>query len=174
MTIWYGSDPHFYHEKIIQMCNRPFKTIEEMNENLLLELFTKIKKGDTVYLLGNIVFYHHKEILQRLRGDELNIHLIIGNHDNNKETIKPKYWRSVSFYKEIRVDDQRVVLSHYPFETWNAESHGSIHLHGHTHHNISHKVSEINNRMDVGYDNIHRFLISHEEVLELINKGNNE
>lgn len=164
MTIWFGSDPHFYHTKVIEVCNRPFTSIEEMNESFYKEADTKIKEGDVVYLLGDISFAHHKEVLQRLRGHERNIHLIIGNHDNNKYVINPKYWSSLSYYKEIKINDTKVVLCHYPIESWNKQAHGSLHFHGHTHNNASHQVTSIPNRVDVGYDNMKQFLSSYEEI----------
>jgi calcineurin-like phosphoesterase family protein len=172
--IWFGSDLHFNHDKVLEYCNRPFATIEEMNESFYKELDDKIKEGDTVYLLGDIVMYRHKEALQRIRGHQRNIHLIVGNHDNSKEVLKGKYWASISYYEEIKINDKKIVLFHYPIECWNAKSHGSIHLHGHTHNNLSHPISKIDNRMDVGYDATHSLLISYEEVLEHLNKGKNE
>jgi calcineurin-like phosphoesterase family protein len=32
---WYTSDLHFSYEKIINLCNRPFKDVSEMNNKIL-------------------------------------------------------------------------------------------------------------------------------------------
>ena len=33
--VWFTSDTHFHHENIIRFCNRPFGSIEEMNDELV-------------------------------------------------------------------------------------------------------------------------------------------
>lgn len=33
--IYFISDMHFYHENIIKFCDRPFKGIDEMNEEIV-------------------------------------------------------------------------------------------------------------------------------------------
>ena len=33
--IWFTSDTHFYHNKIVEYCQRPFASVEEMNEELI-------------------------------------------------------------------------------------------------------------------------------------------
>lgn len=32
---WYTSDLHLFHNEIIQLCNRPFKDVSEMNGKIL-------------------------------------------------------------------------------------------------------------------------------------------
>ena len=56
MDIYYTSDLHLGHKNIIRLCNRPFGSIEEM-DNLLIERWNKkVKKEDTVYILGDLFY----------------------------------------------------------------------------------------------------------------------
>ena len=34
INVWMISDTHFYHKRIIEYCERPFESIQEMNETL--------------------------------------------------------------------------------------------------------------------------------------------
>lgn len=50
--IWFTSDLHLGHRAAISMCERPFETIEEMNEILICNFNSCVKKNDTVYILA--------------------------------------------------------------------------------------------------------------------------
>ena len=81
--IYYTSDLHLCHENIIRLCNRPYKTIEEMNEDLINRWNKKVKPNDVVYVLGDFFFKQQdskyvSSVLKRLNGEKI---LIKGNHD---------------------------------------------------------------------------------------------
>ena len=76
------SDLHFGHNNIIRFDNRPFQSVEEMDETLISNWNNKINKNDTVYILGDISWYPKDktaEILSTLKGNK---YLLTGNHDN--------------------------------------------------------------------------------------------
>ena len=54
--IFFTSDTHFWHVNIIKYCNRPFETIEEMNETIIEKWNSKISKDDIVFNLGDFAF----------------------------------------------------------------------------------------------------------------------
>jgi calcineurin-like phosphoesterase family protein len=144
-----------------------------MEEAFFDELSSKIKPEDTAYLLGDIIFKEYERLLNKLNAKERNIHLIKGNHDQ-KKTCKEEYWSSINDYKEIKIGKQDIILCHFPIESWNRKKFNTLHFHGHTHGNASHSISTIRNRIDVGYDNVGKFLISYEEILILLEKQDNE
>ena len=79
--IFYISDLHFGHKNIIAFDNRPFKTVEEMDEVLISNWNQTVSSGDHVYILGDLCWGKAKDwpaVLERLSGNK---HLIRGNHD---------------------------------------------------------------------------------------------
>lgn len=150
MTIWVTSDTHFSHHNIIKYCDRPFLSVEGMNEVLIDNWNSKVKPNDTVWHLGDFGF-GPVESLQRIF-DQLNGHknLIIGNHD--KEGVKISGWEIVTPYFELVAHNLFVVMCHYPLAQWNRFYHGSIHLHGHCHGRFNKYNTETVKRLDVGVD----------------------
>ena len=53
--IFFTSDLHLGHENCIRLCNRPFSSIEEMDETLMENWNHKVTGTDTVYILGDLI-----------------------------------------------------------------------------------------------------------------------
>lgn len=53
--VYFTSDLHLGHENVIKLCNRPFDSIEEMDEALIRNWNRKVTNGDTVYVLGDLI-----------------------------------------------------------------------------------------------------------------------
>lgn len=78
---WITSDLHFFHKNIINFCNRPFNSVDEMNEKLIDEWNSKVKEDDWIYHLGDFAFCGHNKVLDLFSKLNGNILLIEGNHD---------------------------------------------------------------------------------------------
>lgn len=150
MTIFFTSDLHFYHKNIIKFCNRPFSSIEEMNQKLIDNWNSVVTDKDIVYVLGDFSFSNYDDTLnvfKKLNGCQK--FLISGNHD--KKDTKSMPWAFVKDAYELKVDGQYYYLSHYPHLSWNKSYHGSYHLYGHVHSNGNRWGSGLSS--DVGVDN---------------------
>ena len=54
---YFIADLHFGHKNIIKLCDRPFSSIEEMDEEFISTWNAKVKKkADTVYIVGDLVW----------------------------------------------------------------------------------------------------------------------
>ena len=182
-NIWFTSDHHFFHDNICKLCNRPFPSVEVMNETMIERWNSRIKNNDTVYHLGDLFMLKNKtrendrlqveSILLRLNGK---ITLIRGNHDKWLEsypvgTADGSYGADVSnnthLYLEIKHYKQKICLFHYQILDWNGRYKGTWHLYGH-----SHNTSSITrpNSLNVCVENTDYYPLSFEEIKSLINQ----
>jgi calcineurin-like phosphoesterase family protein len=80
-TYW-TSDWHWGHERIIELCNRPFKSVSEMNREILDRVNSVVTGRDTLVILGDVImgtFEETVKLLAQLRAKR--IWIIPGNHD---------------------------------------------------------------------------------------------
>lgn len=144
---FFSSDLHFWHDNIIKYANRPFKSVEEMNEKLVANHNAKVKPGDRWFFLGDFCFKGSDKIAPLIRRLNGNMTIILGNHDKarNFEGLVNDVrddWKG-------RIGKLTLHLYHYPITSWAWAHHGSVHLHGHSHGNTP---SPNLLRFDVGVD----------------------
>ncbi len=132
MTVFFISDTHFGHGNVIKYSRRPFSDVKEMDEAIIDTWNNVVKPGDRVYHLGDFSFHRPEKsqrILDRLAGQKF---LIRGNHDWSID----KWAKGFIWMKDlevIKIDGQKVFLSHYAMRTWESSHHGAWNLHGHSH-----------------------------------------
>lgn len=159
---FFTADWNLNHFNIIKYQNRPYKTTDEMNADLINKCNAKVKSGDRLFFLGGFLFgpldedkfvrtaaYFRKQITCD------NIFLIYGNHDRRgrKKTNFRNLFSFVGDYLEVLTEDNiSLILSYYPIEFpyWNRIKDGAWHLHGHT-YKLNEKASE-QKKLDVGVD----------------------
>ena len=149
--IYFTADEHYGHTNIIKFCNRPFKDVLDMNEQLIQRHNDVVKPFDTIYHIGDFSLKIAPEkvpvIIARLNGYH---YFITGSHDRwiNKSTSEGMHHKVLGPIWEGVIDNRHVFLSHYPHLSWPRSYHGSLHFHGHTHGKVAHG----RNRYDVGVD----------------------
>ena len=141
--IYFTSDMHFGHRNIINLCQRPFSSAEEMDNCMIQNWNNTIKNNDEVYILGDIAWGDTDDYLKQLNGKK---YLVKGNHDKIQSS---EYLRWIKDYHEFKYNGVRIILCHYPIEEWNGYFRGSVHLHGHQHNHIPVTADR---RIDVGVD----------------------
>ena len=80
--IYFTSDLHLGHSKIIKLSGRPFENIDEMNRALIQNWNAVVGRNDEVYILGDLSYKANADDvnawLKKLSGIK---YLIKGNHD---------------------------------------------------------------------------------------------
>ena len=151
--IYFTSDLHLGHRGIIELCDSPFESVDEMDQTLIRNWNSIVNENDTVYFLGDLT---HKltvseanEIIRTLNGKKV---LIKGNHDKGFDEI---LFEEICAFKEVTFNSVSFSLMHYTMLSWPKSHRGSIHLHGHMHnkqeYNLKMKEEGIR-RYDVGVD----------------------
>ena len=132
------SDTHFGHTNSWEKFKladgsplRPFTSTEEMDETMIERWNAKVKPGDTVYHLGDVVINKkYLNLVSRLNGRKI---LIRGNHD----IFKDEDYREVGFEQihGVRVFVDKFILSHIPLHPDCVTERFKVNVHGHLHAN---------------------------------------
>jgi calcineurin-like phosphoesterase family protein len=181
MKTFFTSDTHFGHANIIKYCNRPFASVEEMDNTLIHNWNAVVRPEDTVYHLGDFAVGGGPAApyLRRLNGT---IYFCLGNHDKRLRFIKAyldielelqdhlagsylnddKVKFGIPYLREVTVEKQEIVLCHYAMKVWNGSHKGSWQLYGHSHGTLPDDPTVLS--CDVGVDCWNYFPVSMEQL----------
>lgn len=162
--VYYIADLHFGHRNIIPYCNRPFSSVEEMDEALIQNWNSVINNHDDVWVLGDISLGLRKEEIQkrisRLKGIK---NLVKGNHDYYSGAFYREIgFHSVSKYPIIR--NGFMVLSHEPLQMITGPY---FNIYGHVHDDKNYK-DFTENSFCVSAERINYTPISEKEIIERV------
>lgn len=140
------SDEHYGHEKIIELANRPFTSVEEQTETLIERHNKTVPAGlgHTTIHVGDLFWHTLKieeaiTILSRLNGRHA---FIFGNHDELIEANIRFMSNLFTFIvgenkasgsKIIRHNKHKLTLNHYAQRVWDGSHKGHWHCYGHSH-----------------------------------------
>lgn len=196
--VYLGYLTHYNHKNLVRGISewsskdkcRNFQTLEDHNDTIVKNINSCVAPDDILYFLGDWSFGSSKEILTfRNRLNCKNIHLILGNHDKmikgkQKDLIGPNKFLTISQIKEIKIDDQVIILCHFPMRSWEKAHKGTWMLHGHCHGSLEKyyfvkklfgrffmKTNKIAKTMDVGIDTHPQFKpYSYEAIKQIMDK----
>ena len=172
--IYFTSDHHFGHRNISAYTNRPFDSVESMDEALIAAWNRTVSPSDMVYHLGDFTLGGQevaRKYFARLNG---NISVVPGGHDHRWTKTGWKGWGSgytsasglpvlilPSLYT-LKAEGHIIVLCHWAMRVFDRSHYGSLHLYGHSHG----KLPGTNHSMDVGVDAVGYEPISLGEVIK--------
>lgn len=172
MFDFWTSDLHLGHARINELSNRPFSSVDEMNETIIARWNSVVTAKDSVCLVGDICMgkiVDSLALIPRLNGTKF---LIPGNHDRfhpaysagvtKQETWAQKY-REVGFEilpVEIltEIGGVNVKVCHFPYQGDSHEedryqefrpAKNGVLIHGHVHEKWKINSGMINVGVDV-------------------------
>lgn len=166
--VWFTADTHFNHARILDLADRPFDTVEAMNECLIENWNATVSPADTVWHLGDVGMGdadRNLALVDKLNGTK---HLVAGNHDpvwpGNRHAHRHQrewlaHFASVQAFARYTVAGQTVLLSHFPY----TGDHGSVDrypefrlrdtglwlIHGHVHEQWRRRGRQLNVGVEV-------------------------
>jgi calcineurin-like phosphoesterase family protein len=184
---WVASDLHFNHKMISVYCpesrGRFVKQvgknvdgtpiyehyIDKMNVEIIRKWNEKVSPDDHVFILGDVAMGRIDQapaLIRQLNGDKT---LIRGNHDRSLmgSTELETLFIDIKDYVCFSARGVGVVMSHYPFASWDGQGHGSVMLHGHLHGTPCMVQGRIK---DVGIDTNDLYPYDFEALLEEMKK----
>lgn len=166
--IYFTSDQHWGHTKIITLCNRNFPDTHTMNVHMVECWNSVIKPYDEVYFLGDFGLCTKKSMaffLYKLNGKK---YFIKGNHDKTNilnwmvNTNQIEWWDyDHEFQYEYKGVKYTFILSHYQHQP---QKDNVICLYGHSHG----KSKPVKGSMDVGVDSVGYVPLSIEQIIQKI------
>ena len=166
MNLFLGADFHFDNANVIKHSNRPYETVEQMNEALVENWNKKVSTKDTTIIIGDFAWKNHGHWISALNGKKI---LVLGSHDK----MAKRYLQCFTDVKMIyyfTIKDRPFVASHCCQRIWEKCHYGSVHVHGHSHG----RLKTYNLSFDMGVDCNNYQPVSSEELLSMVAKREEE
>lgn len=198
MQRWFTADWHLGHARIIELAQRPFDSVEEMNLELIARFNEAVPAKALAVHMGDFAMGSISETLPLVSCLLGRNFLIPGNHDRcwlggRGSHEKIEEWRQryvAAGFRHVfrgeaaastRIEGTRVLLSHLPYRGDSREmpdrfpearpaDNGEWLLHGHVHDRWRQHGKMIN----VGVDAWGGRPVSEEQIAELIAGGPND
>lgn len=161
---WFTSDEHYGHKNIIRYSERPFHTIEEMDETLIENHNSVVQKNDMTIHAGDFTLWKnikgiYERYINKLNGKHI---FLVGSHDywlrgNGNDQI---WQRNISIHNKKYF----FVVCHYNMRTWHKSHYNSFQLFGHSHG----RLEPTGKQHDIGVDNNNYYPVSAEQIFNIM------
>lgn len=191
MSVYLISDTHFGHGNIIDYCDRPFSSLNEMESEIISRWNSKVRHNDTVLFGGDLAMApagKASEYAKKLNG---NLVLITGNHDSfSKWKASFPVLESEYFQYGYYGEEYEFYYSHWPDNYNEQNSRGDNReepkysqlpswfegweIHGHVHNNDLKNYPLIEpdeKRINVGAELLDYTPIELNELIEIIKEA---
>jgi calcineurin-like phosphoesterase family protein len=182
VEVYFTADLHFGHARIVELADRPFASVQEMDEALIANWNAVVRRpDDLVWVLGDYALGDRRQglgHLQRLNGRKM---LVAGNHDKCFLGSSDG-WKHIGEYRAAgfevvvpwarvklpppgpELPGRKVLLSHFPYDgdSTDEDRHSGARLrdegeplvHGHVHEKFTMRRSAATGavQLNVGVD----------------------
>lgn len=144
--VYITSDCFFGREKILEIANRPFSSLAEMERKIIANWNRRVGKNDLVYVLGGFAWdpSSAKRVIKKLNGRMI---FFINNPTDasiievleEDQILENKHnMMTMGIWED---SDLNSVLSYFPLAMWEGMNSGTIHFHGYSLFNLKTDLS---------------------------------
>ena len=167
MNTYVISDTHFYHENVIRYSNRPYSSVEEMNEALIANWNSVVRSEDVIICLGDFALGKKEDIpgiVVRLNGVKI---LVRGNHDRSKGFYEKAGFNFVCNDMEYTPlsgrNNRPIIFSHHPRLGMSVDE---VNIHGHIHEKELDETFDHSRYFNASVENINYTPIDLQEIIK--------
>lgn len=156
---FFTADQHYGHSNIIRFCERPFSSVDEMDQELIRRHNEVVGTDDVVIHAGDFSFRNARSpqsYLAALNGEHV---LIRGSHDRWLDELAHEIL-------ELKIEGQHIVACHYSMRRWPKSHYGSWQVFGHSHG----QLEPVGKQWDIGVDNNDFYPVSFVQLQEIMSK----
>lgn len=136
METYFTSDTHFGHARILDFIGanrkhvREFPSVEDMDEYIVKQWNSVVRKQDRVYHLGDVAWSRPAwaRVKGRLNGTK---RLIMGNHDNKLIRDYAYDFQRIDLWRAF--PEYGFTITHIPVRLQSLRKRTFVNVHGHTH-----------------------------------------
>ena len=172
MMDYFSSDFHIGHTRVMIGDRTPFATIMEHDETII-ERVNALGPKARLFFLGDMTLKSGRQyLIDLIARFKVELHMIWGNHDDALRKLytgHPEFFPNIKSAHDVlylRINKQKIFLSHYSHRSWRSQHHGSWHLFGHSHGKLDSKPYGMS--FDVGLNSHEYRPISFERVGEIM------
>jgi calcineurin-like phosphoesterase family protein len=156
MSVWFTADWHLGHANILRLCDRPFPSVDYMDDALISACNELVEPWDTLWILGDFCWRKQQAPEWRERILCHDVRFLQGNHDRaGTGPYAEKVKLSCSQHAS-----RAAYLCHWPWASWQPHT---IMLHGHSHG----RSPVVPHRFDVGVDATAFRPVDEQTILEM-------
>lgn len=158
---FFTSDEHYGHVNllILNFCNRPFKDIYEMDQELIRRHNEVVSSGDIVVHAGDFAVKNRLSVnhyINQLKGEHI---FLKGSHDKWIKGDIQHIWTK-------KIEEEYVIACHYAMLVWPKSHYGSWQLYGHSHGRLN--LETMGKQYDIGVDNNNFYPVSFQQIKEIM------
>lgn len=167
--VFFTSDTHFGHSKLLTFYKTPFSSIEERDNLIIKNWNSVIEKEDVVFHMGDFsVACPTKRLVSIIYSLNGRIYLCEGSHDKDSIREGRRIFSGISDTYYLKYCGAEIFMSHFNHKVWPKSHYNSWQIHGHSHNGLDLYNEKEGKILDACIDGSNYTPLSFEQVASIM------